>query len=93
MMSKKEAIEILQAIDLVGMSISAHANGHKMTPEVEDATIRILGGVRNQIAMTFGIDINPLDALRESDDSTMDVTGQHYLTPAEAADEILKDLA
>lgn len=92
MMSKKEAIEIVQAIDLVGMSMHAHVNGHRMTPAVEIATIGILATVREQIAVTYGIDISPADAIHKRDDSATDITGRHYLTPAEAADEILKDL-
>lgn len=90
-LSKADMIDLLGAIDLVGITLCAHAEGHKMPPEVLDSTIVILGTVRLRIAEEFGIKVDPTAAL-QSDFPTKDEDGKPFLTPAEAAEEIFKDL-
>lgn len=90
-LSKADMIDMLGAIDLVGMTLCAHADGHKMPPEVLGSTIVILGTVRAQIAEEFGIKVDPTAALMR-DFPTKDEDGNPFLSPAEAAEEIFKDL-
>ncbi len=90
-MTKKDKIEMVQAIDLVGMALCANADGMTMTPEVNEAMIGIVGTIRAQLEREFGLVIDPTAALLNPDAVT-DATGKHNLTPSEAADEILKDL-
>ena len=90
-LSKADMIDLLGAIDLVGMSLCAHANGHEMTDDVICSTIQILGTVRAQIAEEFGIKLDPCAAIPR-DFPTKDEDGKPFLSPAEAAEEIMKDL-
>jgi len=90
-MTKSDKIGMLQAIDLVGMTLCANAGGLTMTPEVNEAVIGIVGTIRAQLEQEFGLVIDPTAALLNPDAVT-DATGKHNLTPSEAADEILKDL-
>jgi hypothetical protein len=91
MMSKSDKIGMIQAIDLVGMTLCANADGLTMTAEVNEAVIAIVGTIRAQLEREFGLVIDPTAALLNPDAVT-DATGKHNLTPSEAADEILKDL-
>jgi hypothetical protein len=91
MMSKSDKIGLIQAIDLVGMTLCANAGGLTMTDEVNKAMIAIVGTIRAQLEQEFGLTIDPTAALLNPDAVT-DGNGKHNLTPSEAADEILKDL-
>lgn len=90
-MTKSDKIGMLQAIDLVGMTLCANAGGLKMTEEVNEAMIAIVGTIRAELEREFGLVIDPMAAL-VNPDAVTDATGKHNLTPSEAADEILKDL-
>ena len=90
-MSKSDKIGMIQAIDLVGMTLCANAGGLTMTAEVNEAVIGIVGTIRAELEREFGLVIDPTAALLNPDAVT-DATGKHNLTPSEAADEILKDL-
>ena len=90
-MTKSDKIGMLQAIDLVGMTLCANADGLTMTAEVNEAVIGIVGTIRAQLEREFGLVIDPTAAL-VNPDAVTDATGKHILTPSEAADEILKDL-
>jgi hypothetical protein len=90
-MTKKDKIEMVQAIDLVGMALCANAKGMTMPPEINEAMIGVVGTIRAQLEQEFGLTIDPMAAL-VNPDAVTDATGKHNLTPSEAADEIMKDL-
>ena len=85
-MSKANTVEVVQAIDLIGMTLClAQQNKEPMPAEVEASVILMLGEIRRRIADSYGLNINPInsvfgDPIREN------------CTPADVADEILRDL-
>lgn len=86
-LTKAQTMEMVQSIDLVGLTLCLSQSNNQLPPkEVQSALITMLGVVRHQLAMSYGIDIDPCAVAR----GEVDLRSQ--MTPAEVADEILRDL-
>jgi hypothetical protein len=84
-LTKANTVEIVQGIDLVGMTLcSMKQNG--IPPEfVQESMIIMLGQIRARLCESYGLRIDPLDSL----------TGnpvRDHCSPADVAEEILRDL-
>ena len=86
-LTKAQTIDIVQSIDLIGMSLCLAEQTQTMPPpRVQSALITMLGVVREQLALSYGICIDPVAVLHGETDL------RSHMTPADVADEIFRDL-
>lgn len=89
-LNKADALEMLQAIDLVGLTMTMTEMRGELPPaEVQNALLMLLGNVRARLADSFGITMSPAESMGvENRDNAV----RRELTPSDVADAILRDL-
>lgn len=84
-LSKADTIQILQHIDLVGMTLTSHqVTGDEIPSNIMESLIVLLGSMRASIQNSYGLNISPAESLFG--------TPSHNLTASELADQICSDL-
>ena len=84
--SKTQAFELVQSIDLIGMTMCLDAQS-PAPPHVKEATILMLGSIRAMLADAYGINLDPKESIFGTDDAV-----KRTFSASEVADEIFKDL-
>lgn len=85
-LSKANTVELVQALDLVGITMCLAQDRREPLPlEVESALITMLGEIRQRLANSYGLVICPSS-------SVFGNPVRDNCSPADVADEILRDL-
>jgi hypothetical protein len=86
-LSREDSVAIVKSIDLIGVTMCLDLDGTPTPRNVREDIVSMLGVIRTQIAMSYGLNIDPsecLDAVFGAKDNLP--------SPAEVADAILRDL-